>query len=175
MLVPEGTFLIGDAHHPPGGPFDAVTAVQLLSHVADPVEVLKGAAAVGALVAVTVWGREDECDVGAFGEALAPWLPPRRPPAGPPPITDPARLRELAGTAGLETVGLHEVVCPFDYPDADALVGPLLSSGIGRHAMNRGGPAAVRDAVLERLAARRTPDGGYRLENLFRVLVARPS
>ena len=67
------------------------------------------------------------------------------------------------------------MVCPFDYPDEDALLGPLLGSGIGRHALNRGGPVAVRAAVRDRLAAHRTPTGGYRLHNLFRVLVARPS
>ena len=41
----------------------------------------------------TVWGREEECDLRVLGEALAPWLGPRRPPPGPPPLTDPARLR----------------------------------------------------------------------------------
>ena len=34
--VPEGAFAVGDAQHPPPGPFDVVAAVQLLMHVADP-------------------------------------------------------------------------------------------------------------------------------------------
>ncbi len=68
---------------------------------------------------------------------------------------------------------VEEVHCPFDYPDADALTGPLLESGIGRHAVARAGPAAVRRAVLDRLAGNRTAGGGYRLDNLFRVLTAR--
>lgn len=172
-LVPEGRFRVGDAHDPPAGPFDVVAAVQLLAHVANPVVVLKAAAAAGGTVAVTVWGREDECDVHAFGEALAPWLGPRRQPAGPPPVTEPARLEQLAGLAGLRVDSVEEVLCPFDYPDADDLIAPLMGSAIGRHAINRAGPVAVREAVLERLAARRTPDGGYRLRNLFRLLVAR--
>ncbi len=172
--VPEGTFRVGDAADPPAGPFDVVAAVQLLAHVPNPLAVLRAAAARGAVVVVTVWGREEECDVRAFGEALAPWLPPRRPPSGPPPVTDPDRLRQLAGLAGLSEVALDEVVCPFTYPDEDELVGPLMGSGIGRHAMNRAGPAAVRAAVLERLADQRQPDGSYVLDNLFRVLVARP-
>jgi hypothetical protein len=123
---------------------------------------------------VTVWGREAECDVRVFGEALAPWLPPRRPPDGPPPITDPARLRELVERAELRVELLDEVVCPFDYPDTEALLGPLLGSGIGRFAARRAGPSAVRAAVLDRVAAHRIPTGGYRLNNLFRVLLARP-
>jgi SAM-dependent methyltransferase len=171
--VPAATFLVGDAHDPPPGPFDVVAAVQLLAHVANPVAVLRGTARVGATVAMTVWGREQECDVRAFGEALAPWLPPRRSAGGPPPITEPARLRKLVELAGMRIASLDEVNCPFDYPDEDALLGPLLSSGIGRHAMNRAGPAAVRAAVRQRLAEHRLPGGGYRLHNLFRVVVAR--
>ncbi len=174
--VPDGQFAVGDAHDPPAGPFDVAAAVQLLAHVANPLAVLRGlrgAARIGGAVAVTVWGREHECDVRAFGEALAPWLPPRREATGPPPITEPARLERLVGLAGLRVEVLDEVICPFDYPDEDALLGPLLSSGIGRHAMNRAGPAAVRAAVAQRLAEHRLPGGGYRLHNLFRVMVAR--
>jgi len=172
--VPEGTFRVGDAHDPPAGPFDVVAAVQLLAHVTNPLVVLRGAARVGGVVAVTAWGREQECDVRLFGDALARWLPPRPQPGGPPPITEPARLRRLVELAGLRVDSFDEVPCPFDYPDEDALVGPLLASGMGRHAANRAGPGAVREAVLRRLAGNRTPEGGYRLHNLFRVLVARP-
>lgn len=178
--VPEGEFTVGDAHDPTAyGSADVVALVQLLAHVANPLKVLRAAAAAaapGGLVAVTVWGRETECDVRLFGEALAPWLPPRPGQAGPPPVTEPARLRRLTELAGLEVVRLDEVVCPFRYPDADAVVAPLLHSGIGMLA-GRGGadPGAVRAAVLDRLACHRTTDGGYRLDNLFRVLVARPA
>jgi SAM-dependent methyltransferase len=173
--VPDAGFRVGDAHEPPPGPFDVVAGVQLLQHVADPVAVLRGAGAVGGCVVVTVWGREDECDIGLFGEVLGRWLPRRPVPPGPPPITDPDRLRALAGSAGLEVERVDEVVCPFTYPDADDLMGPLFDTGMGRAAMNRAGPAAVREAVLEGLAARRRPDGSYVLENRFRVLLARPT
>jgi SAM-dependent methyltransferase len=167
--VPEGSFAVGDAADPPSGPFDAVAAVQLLMHVADPVAVLAAAARVGAVVVATVWGRERECDIRVLGEALAPWL--GQPP--PPPVTDPRRLRGLAVRAGLRVERIDEVVCPFRYPDPDALLGPLLSSAMGRAAARRAGPVAVRSAVLDRLAPYRTPVGGYRLDNLFRVLAAR--
>src|SRR5690606_32880630 len=137
-------------------PFDVVAAVQLLQHVANPLVVLRAAARVGSTVAVTTWGPEEMCDVRAFGEALAPWLPPRRPAVGPPPLTDPARLRKIAGLAGLAVVAEADVECPFTYADADALVRPLLAAGIGRAATARAGEQAVREAVLERLAVNRT-------------------
>jgi SAM-dependent methyltransferase len=168
--VPEATFLVGDAADPPPGPFAAVVAVQLLEHVANPVAVLRAAPA--PVLVATVWGRESECDARLFAEALAPWLPPRPARPGPPPLTEPDRLRKIVGLAGLEVVALDAVACPIDHADADALVGELLTSGIGRHAVRRAGPAAVRAAVLDRAADLRTADGGYRLHNVVRVVVA---
>ena len=168
--VPEGSFAVGTAERPPPGRFDVVAAVQLLMHVPDPVAVLAAAGRAGAVVAATVWGREDECDVRLFGEALAPWLGPG--PASGPPMTEPARLRAAARRAGLVIERLDEAVCAFDYADDDELLGPLLHSAVGRAAAGRAGPTAVRDAVLERATPHRTAGGGYRLENLFRVLVA---
>lgn len=173
--VPQARFCVGDAEHPPPGPFDVVAAVQLLMHVADPVSVLAAGARSGAVVAATVWGQEWECDVRAFGEALAPWLGPSRPRPAPSAVTDPERLREVAGRGGLVVERVDEVVCPFDYADEREVLGPLLESALGRAAGRRAGPAVVRSAVLRRLEPYRTATGGYRLHNLFRVLVARPA
>ena len=79
----------------------------------------------------------------------------------------------MAWLAGLAVAGIDAVTCTFDYPDDDAvLVGPLLASGIGRAAVRRAGPDAVDKALREALRPYRTAGGGYRLENLFRVLVA---
>jgi len=169
--VPEGGFAVGDARDPPPGPFEVVAAVQLLMHVANPVAVVAAAARVGTVVAATVWGREEECDIRVLGEALAPWLGPR-PPSGPS-ITEPARLRAVTEQAGLVVERVDEVACPFDYADEDELLGPLFDSAIGRAVGRRAGPVALREAVLERLEPYRTGPGGYRLENVFRVLVAR--
>lgn len=180
--VPEGTFAVRHAQDPPSGPFDVVAAVQVLMHVPDPVAVLRalgraaggGRARSGGVVAVTVWGREQECDLRVLGEALAPWLGPRHRAPGPP-VTEPTRLRAMAARAGLVVDRLDEVVCPFDYDDDDALLGPLFASGLARAVAHRAHPAAVRRAVLRRLEPYRTGQGGYRLQNLFRMLVARPA
>lgn len=179
--VGSARFEVGDAHDlgpgdALGGPFAVVVAMQLLTHVANPLRVLREAsrvAAPGGTVVASVWGRDEECDVGLLGQALARWLPRRRSPSGPPTLADPDRLRKLAWLAGLAVLGVDEVVCPFDYPDEAALVDPLLASMIGRTAVARAGEDVVRAAVRERLAGHRQPGGGYRLRNLFRVLVAR--
>ena len=168
--VPEGVFVVGDAQQPPSGPFDVAAAVQLLMHVTDPVAVLAAAARVGSVVAATVWGREEECDVRVFGEALAPWLG-QRPPSGLS-ITEPARLRAVAEQAGLDVERVDEVVCPVSYADEEELLGQLFDSALGQAAGRRAGPVALRLAVLERLEPYRAAPAGYRLENVFRVLVA---
>jgi SAM-dependent methyltransferase len=173
--VPDGTFVVRDALDPPAAPFDVVAAVQLLMHVDDPAAVLAAMRASGALVAATVWGGEEECDVRVFGEALAPWLEPRRSPSLAPPVTDPDQLRALAERAGLVVEGVVEVVCPFEYADEDELLGPLFDSALGRSVARRAGPVAMRSAVLTRLVPFRTTAGGYRLDNLFRVLIGRPA
>jgi len=165
--VPGGVFAVGNAQEPPSGPFDVV---QLLMHVPDPVAVLVAAARVGSVVAATVWGQEEECDVRVLGEALAPWLG-QRPPSGAP-ITEPTRLRAVAEQAGLAVDRVDRVVCRFDYADDEELLGSVFDSALGRAAGRRAGPVAVREAVLERLEPYRTAPGGYRLENVFRVLVA---
>lgn len=169
--VPEGVFVVGDAQEPPSWQFDVVAAVQLLMHVADPVAVLAAAGRAGAVVAATVWGREEECDMRVFGEALAPWLG-QRPRSGPS-TTEPTRLRAVTEQAGLDLERVEQVVCPFHYADEEELLGSLFDSALGRAVGRRAGPVALRKAVLDRLAPYRTAAGGYRLENVFRVLVAR--
>jgi SAM-dependent methyltransferase len=171
--VPEGSFAVGTAERPPAGPFEVVAAVQLLMHVVDPVVVLAAAGRAGVVVAATVWGREEECDLRLFGEALAPWLG-GRPPGGHP-ISDGRVLGGVAERAGLSVDRLEEVLCPFDYEDDEAVLGPLFDSALGRAAGRRAGPVALRSAVLQRLEPYRTDAGGYRLQNLFRLLVAHPA
>ncbi|GAY08409.1 bifunctional 2-polyprenyl-6-hydroxyphenol methylase/3-demethylubiquinol 3-O-methyltransferase UbiG [Pseudonocardia sp. N23] len=178
--VPEGVFAVGDAQSlaQPDSSYDAVALVQLVTHVANPLAALREAARVvrsSGTVVVTVWGRESECDIRLIGESLAGLLPPRRPaPGGPPPLTEPDRLEKIVGMAGLTVSSVDEVVCPFRYDDEDELVGPVLGSGLGRTAARRGGPGGVRTAILDGMARFRRPDGSYVLDNLFRVLTARP-
>ncbi|WP_157944149.1 class I SAM-dependent methyltransferase [Blastococcus atacamensis] len=168
--VPEGTFLVRHAQDPPPGPFDVVAAVQLLMHVSDPVAVLRRAGRVGGVVAATVWGRDRECDLRVLQEALAPSRPGRGPA-----VSEPARLRAMAERAGLVVERLEEVSVPFDYADDDELLDPLLATPVGRSAARRADPDALRATVLEALEPYRTGNGAYRLQNLFRVLVARPA
>ncbi|MGH4027216.1 MAG: class I SAM-dependent methyltransferase [Pseudonocardiaceae bacterium] len=182
-LVPEGAFDVGDmlALPYPAGSFDVAVCVQSIMHVTNPLTALREATRVarpGAPVVVTIWGKEESCDIRSFGRALSGLL--ARPSGGahgvargvqPPPLSADGRLERLATMAGLAVTEVGEVVCPFRYSDEDALLGDLLGSGLGRRALSVASFATVRRAVLEGLAGYRTPGGGYRLDNTFRYLV----
>lgn len=178
-LVPEGTFDVGDilALPYPATRFDAVTCIQSIMHVTNPLTALREAARVarrGAPIAITVWGKEENCDIRAFGQALSGLLP-RAVGQGssmrPPPLSADGRLERLARLAGLAVTEVGEVKCPFWYPNEHALLHGLLESGLGRQALRVASVDAVRRAVLEGLAGYRTSTGGYRLDNTFRYLV----
>ena len=163
-----------DAADPPPGPFDVVAAVQLLMHVADPVAVLPAAARSGAVVVGDGVGpragvRRQGPRRGARPVARAASR------STPSSVADPARLLALAERAGLRVDRLDEVAVPFDYADEDGLLGPLLGLRPGPGGRPPGRSGRGRAAVLDRLSPYRSAAGGYRLTNLFRVLVARPA
>ena len=179
-LVPEGAFEVGDilALPYPATRFDVVICVQSIMHVTNPLTALREAARVarpGAPVVITVWGKEENCDIRAFGQALSGLLPRaagRGPSMQTPALSADGRLERLATLAGLTVTDVGEVVCPFRYPDEETLMRDLFGSSLGRRALRVADPVAVRRAVLEGLAGYRTSRGGYQLDNTFRYLVA---
>ena len=78
---------------------------------------------------------------------MAAAAPPR---PGPPPLTDPDRLRKIVGLAGLEVERSTRWSARSTTRTTTRSSVELLVSGIGLHAARRAGPAAVRAAVLER-------------------------
>ena len=176
-LVPEADLRVGDmrALPYPDDVFDVVTGFQSFFSATSPLTALREAGRVaraGATVAMTVWGREEHCDIHAAVTALAPLLPPRRAVERVPLLGAEGRLERLAERAGLTPREAGEVTCPFLYPDDDALVNSVLASAPGQLAARRGGAGAVRRLVLDGLASYRTTSGGYRLDNTFRYLLA---
>lgn len=209
-LVPEATLHRADLHALPFADASAaaVSCVQVLMHVANPLAALRELARVaapGAPVVATVWGPPERCAVGAFGRALAPLLGPAGPsprdralarpgsrdgapvvsrsrdaaparpgrPVAPPPLSAEGRLARLAELAGLHVLSTEDVTCAFDYPSEQALLAGLYASELGRRAIAVAGRAPVRRAVLAGLASYREPGGGYRLDNSFRLVLAR--
>jgi SAM-dependent methyltransferase len=181
-LVPEARLRRADLHDLPfpDDQASAVSCVQVLMHLSNPLVALRELARVaveGAPVALTVWGPPQRCAIGAFGAALAPllgaapWLAPAG--SGPPPLSADGRLAKLAALAGLAVQTEEDVSVVFDYPDERSMLAGLYAAEVGRRAVAVAGRPSVRRVVLAGLARYRRPDGGYRLMNTFRLVVGR--
>jgi SAM-dependent methyltransferase len=146
--------------------FDLVTGFTTFFFANDMVRALREAGRVaraGAPVVAQVWGAHERCDLEVMKEIARPYLPPRPPDA-------PA---ELAREAGLVPEEVFESSWAYTYPDEETLGRALLAPAGLAVLVGREHEEEVRSAIVEGLASFRTPDGGYRLSNEYRYLVAR--
>lgn len=157
--------------------FDGVTAFNSVQYAADPTNALreiKRVAKPGAPVAVVTWGTPEQCEMRAVLQAIGSLLPP--PPAGsggPFALSAAGALEALVESAGLAAERSIDVPTPYTYPDMDTAIRAQMSSGPARRAIEHAGAAPLRDALTATFADHRAADGSIRLDNVFRVLVAR--
>jgi len=175
--VPAGDFRTGDMRSLPHADdaFDLVTGFNAFQFAADPVAALREAARVarGGRVVVAVFGPREANASDAYLSVLAGLLPAPPPGApGPYALSGDGALQVLAASAGLVAVEVRDVDCPWVYPDLPTALRGLMSPGPAVAAAARAGEEAVREAVTGALAPFRTPDGGYRLSNVFRYMLA---
>jgi len=153
----------------PDGAFDVVTAFNSIGFAGDPVVALREAKRVtapGGRVGVVVWGDPERCDMRVLFAALGPLHPAQ--PEAPPPAT----IDALMAAAGLPPKETGDVGTPLVYPDLAAAVRIQSSSGPARLAIETAGEAATRTAIATAFAGSRRPDGSYRMDNVFRWLIA---
>jgi SAM-dependent methyltransferase len=157
--------------------FDAVTAFNSVQYASDPIQGLreiKRVAVPGAPVAVATWGDPERCDGKVLIGAVGALLPPPPPGTGGPfALAAPGALEALVEQAGLTAERALEVPTPFEYPDIATAERASLSAGPNRLAVNHAGLDAVRDAFTTALEQFVEPDGSVRLDNVFRVVIAR--
>jgi SAM-dependent methyltransferase len=157
--------------------FDAVTAFNSVQYATDPVRALreiKRVAMSRAPVAVATWGDPDRCEARVLIAAMGALLPPPPPGArGPFALAAPGALEALVESAHLSAERAVEVPGPFEYADLAAAVRANLASGPARAAINHAGEEAARTAVTAALQQFVRPDGTVRLDNVFRVVIAR--
>lgn len=84
----------------------------------------------------------------------------------------PGALSRLASAAGFDDPNEYDVHSTWEYADQTTLLRGLLSAGPMVRAIARSGSYAVTSAVLSEVEPYRTSSGGYRLENVFRYVVA---
>jgi SAM-dependent methyltransferase len=177
--LPEADLRQGDLEDLPhdDDSFDAVTAFNSVQYATDPVgglREIKRVATPGAPVAVATWGDPDRCDGRVLIAAMGALLPPPPPGAGGPfALAAPGALEALVESAHLTAVRAIEVPTPFVFPDIDTAVRGNLAAGPARIAIDRVGVDRVREAATAALAQFEQPDGSIRLDNVFRVVIAR--
>jgi SAM-dependent methyltransferase len=179
--VPEAALRAGDLEHLPYGDdeFDVVAGFNAFFFADDMVAALREARRVtrpGGTVVIQVWGRPERCALTATKPAIAAFLPP--PPPGATGVSgsklyEPGLLEEMASAAGLEPVEAFDVTWAYEYPDADALARGMLSPGGLTVLVDSARHGELRAAIVGALAPYRTGDGGYRLPNEWRILLAR--
>jgi SAM-dependent methyltransferase len=173
--VPDADLRVGEMEDLPweSDTFDLVTGFNSFFFADDMVAALREAGRVakpGAPVVIQVWGAHERCDLGAMKQIARPFLPPRPPD---PDLAEPGALRALAEQSGLRPEIEFDTTWVLEYPDAETLSRAMVAvAGLATLA----GPERehdLRTAILDGLAAYRTPDGGYRLSNEYKFLVAR--
>jgi SAM-dependent methyltransferase len=175
--VPDADLAVGDLQHLPyaDDAFDAVTGFCSFFFADDMVEALREAGRVakpGAPVLVQVWGRPERFDLGLMKAVLARFRPPA-PPGRIDPTTlwQPGVLEDLAVQAGLIPDTAYDDRWAYEFADEESMSRAMLSAG-GFGAIVGDRKDEARAAVLEALAACRTPDGGYRIDNEWHHLIA---
>jgi SAM-dependent methyltransferase len=177
--LPEADLRLGEIQQLPYGDdsFDAVTAFNSVQYAAEPTQALREirrVATTGAPVAVATWGDPERCEARVLIAALGQLLPPPPPGAGGPfALAAPGALEALAESAQLTAERAIDVSAPFLYADLDTGVRASLSSGPAQAAIRQVGADRVRDAARAALAQFVQPDGSVRLDNVFRVVIAR--
>ncbi len=176
--MPDADLRVGDMQLLPydDDSFDLVTGFTSFFFAADLVAALREAGRVarpGAPVVMQVWGPPERCDLEAMKVVVRPFMPSAPPDApAPPPLWRPGVLEEIAAEAGLSPSLAFDFGFGYEYPDEQTLGRLLVApAGIARLV----GPEreeAVRAQIVDAMAPYRTAQGGYRLHNEFRFLVA---
>jgi SAM-dependent methyltransferase len=177
--VPDADLRVGDMEALPfaDDSFDLVTGFTSYFFATDMVAALRESGRVakpGAPVFIQVWGPPERNDLEGMKRIARPFMPPRPADAPePPPLWTPGVLEEIAAEAGLAPEEAFDFGFPYEYEDEQTLARLLLAPmGLGSVVGPEREPA-VRAQIVEAMSPFRAPEGGYRLENLFRCLVAR--
>jgi hypothetical protein len=123
---------------------------------------------------MAVTGMPDQVQTSGFLTALGSLLPVK--PSGTPgcfALSQDGALQDLSRDAGLEPRRLTDVECVLEYADEPTALRGLLSCGAAVRAIQAEGIDRVRSVALDAIAPFRRADGGYRLTDTYRYLVAK--
>jgi SAM-dependent methyltransferase len=178
--VPGAPFLQGELEQLPYGDasFDIVTGFNSFQYAARPAVALAEARRVArpeGRVLLLNWAPADLCEAAGLLVALGALMPPP-PPGTPGPfaLSHTEALSALFDEAGLDVVAVNDVECVWSYPDQPTAIAGLMCSGPVVGVAEHAGEQAVRAATRSFLEPFRIADGGYRITNVFRYVIATP-
>jgi SAM-dependent methyltransferase len=178
--LPDADLRVGDMESLPyeDDTFDLVTGFTSFFFATDMVGALREAGRVakpGAPVVIQVWGPHDRNDLEAMKEIARPFFPPRPDdaPAEPTDYAQPGVLEAMATEAGLTPEESFDVTWAYEYPDDETLGRAMVAPGGLATLVGPSQEDAMKAAIVDGLAPYRTPEGGYRLQNEYRFLIAR--
>ena len=118
------------------------------------------------------WGPAERSELRDVLAAIGGLLPPPPPGAGGQfALSAPGALEALVEGAGLRAGATGEVPTPYVYPDVETAVRAQSASGPAVRAAAHAGDVALHAALTE-VMRRYQRDGGVRLDNVFRYVVA---
>ena len=175
--VPHGDFRCGDIEALPYADvsFDVVTGFNALQFADDPLRALREAKRVvkpGGSIAMVAWGRGEDCEFATTLKAVMACLPPPTGAVGTFALAWPGKLEALMEQAGLTIDARGDVSCPFEYSDDETAWKTISSAGPLVAAILAAGEGTIKQAVLTSLVPFKTPNGGYRQENLLHYVIA---
>jgi SAM-dependent methyltransferase len=177
--VPDADLRVGDMEALPydNDKFDLVCGFNSFFFANDIVAAVREAGRVakpGAPVVIQVWGPHARNDLEAMKEIVRPFMPPR--PADAPPEPDysrPGALEGIAAKAGLDPEIAFDTTWSYEYTDEDTVRRALVAPAGIAVLVGADREDELKEAIVNRLATRRAPDGSYRLQNTFHSLIAR--
>jgi len=157
--------------------FDVVLGFNAFQYAADVGAALAEAHRVlrpGGLIAMLVWGPQEECEIASHLISLRPLMPPPPPDApGPFALSQPGVLRALVAGAGFDVEMVADAAGPFAYASEEVALRGLMSSGPCVNVARRAGADAVANAIRDGIAPYRQADGSYRFQNTWRFAIGR--
>lgn len=123
---------------------------------------------------MAVWSDPDVCEFRHVIQTLRGLLP--SPPQGDGPFTlaGPGALEAAMDAEGFEPVETRTVRTPLRFADRTHYLRAIQGTGPGQGVQQQVGPEAMTEALLDVGEQFRRDDGGYHLENEFRVVAAVP-